>query len=275
VLLAVTPPQELTAFTSFDQANNPFRICDKQALVLLYCLIDNDAEVLLPFFQNLMAAAGESFDERQAGDHLPAILRKIISEHNKRSVTAAERDRLALLTKSAASIEKWKGKSYSGGGARQEAVTVRLEPFCDLRLLTKPNKDRYEYNVTERLKLLFDRWQGAGSTDRFLTECFFGTFGAFLGLQCRLATTEESAAALFQAGETLKSELGYTPITDVGLLAGTRLLMERGLLLELSQTTELLKSLQKEDPTFVRFTVDRMGSMAHVKFLKPAPGSDL
>jgi len=75
------------------------------------------------------------------------------------------------------------------------------------------------------------------------------------------------------AGKDLKSSLGYSPITDVGLLAGTRLLTHKGSVLELARTTELLKSLQKEDPNFVRFTVNRMGAMAYVKFLKSSPGA--
>ena len=85
------------------------------------------------------------------------------------------------------------------------------------------------------------------------------------------ADDTEAVQALVEAGKALKSNLGYSPITDVGLLAGIRLLTEQGRLLELGRTTELLKSLQKHDPEFVRFTVDRMGVMAYVKFLKPEP----
>ena len=65
--------------------------------------------------------------------------------------------------------------------------------------------------------------------------------------------------------------MGYTPLSDVGLLAGTRLLTERHCILELGRTVELLKALQKQDPKFVRFTVDRMGALAYVKFLKMEP----
>ena len=65
--------------------------------------------------------------------------------------------------------------------------------------------------------------------------------------------------------------MGYTPLSDVGLLAGTRLLTEGHCILELGRTVELLKALQKHDPDFVRFTVDRMGTLAYVKFLKTEP----
>ncbi len=39
VLLAVTPKEELAAFGNLDKQNNPLRISDCQAAVLLYCLL--------------------------------------------------------------------------------------------------------------------------------------------------------------------------------------------------------------------------------------------
>ena len=72
-------------------------------------------------------------------------------------------------------------------------------------------------------------------------------------------------------GRSLKSTLGYTPLIDVGLLAGARLLKQGHCILELGRTVELLKAFQKQDPNFVRFTVDRMGMLAYVKFLKTEP----
>jgi hypothetical protein len=272
VLLALTPKDEQLAFSEFTRQANPFRISESQALVLLYCLVDNDAEVLLPFFRGLLGLPGQSFDERTAGDLLPEILRQVVKDHSKRSVTAEERDRLALLTKTATSIEEWKGKAYTGGGARQEMATVRLEPYCDLYLFTKPDRERYEYATTESLKTFVDHWNDLPDPDGFLQQRFFSTFAACRKLDVRPADDHEATRALVKAGETLKSSLGYSPITDVGLLAGVRLLTEEGKVLELARTTELLKDLQKQDPTFVRFTVDRMGVMAYVKFLKAAPG---
>ena len=57
-------------------------------------------------------------------------------------------------------------------------------------------------------------------------------------------------------------------------LAGTRLLTECSRVLEIGRCFDLLKAIQRKDPTFVRFTVDRMGVLAHVKFLKKAPGGE-
>jgi hypothetical protein len=234
--------------------------------------VDNDAAVLQPFLQGLLSLPGASFDERMAGDLLPDIFRQIEKEQRNRAMTAEERERVALLMKTAASIDKWKGKAYTGGGARQEASTVRLEPYCDLGFLTKPDRDRFEYRLTEPVRDWIGRWEQAGSTDAFLQERFFSAFAALRGWTVQQADDEQAADALVAAGAALKSSLGYSPITDVALLAGTRLVTQRRSVLELARSTELLKALQKRDPTFVRFTVDRMGTLAYVKFLKSAPG---
>jgi hypothetical protein len=270
VLLAVTRPEELSAFIELDRKHNPLRISDAQSIVLLYCLLDNDADVLIPLFQNLLASGPGSFDEKTAGDMLPDILRQIVKQYQDRTIRLEERERLTVINKVAASIEKWRNKPYTGGGARQEAITVRLEPFCDLGFLKKPNRDRYEYNTTNALQVLFDRFKSQENAEEFLQRRFFETFAASRALRVSSANDEEATEALVNAGKDLKSSLGYSPITDVGLLAGSRLLTEKGLVLELARTTELLKALQKSDPEFVRFTVDRMGVMAHVKFLKPS-----
>lgn len=271
VFLALTPPAELAAFNTLDKQNNPLRISSSQAAVLLFCFLNNDAEVLLPLCREYLSFEDDVFDERQAGDLLPGILRSVISEHNKRSLTAEERDRLVLLKKAADSIEKWKEKSYSGGGARQETITVRLEPLCDLGLLSKPERERYSYRSEDALGVLLDRCNKSVHVDEFLHAEFFATFAAMRKIQVSDATDDEVVTALVKAGETLRSSLGYSPITDVALLAGARLLTEQSRVLEIGRCFDLLKTLQKQDPLFVRFTVDRMGALAHVKFLKDAP----
>lgn len=271
VFLALTPPAELAAFATLDRQNNPLRIDTAQAAVLLFCFLDNDAEVLLPLCREYLSFHEDVFDERQAGDLLPGILRSAIAEHNKRGLTAEERDRLVVLKKAADSIEKWKDKSYSGGGAREETIRVRLEPLCDLGLLSKPERERYSYRCQDALRILLDRCNEPAKIDEFLHSEFFSTFATMRQLQATDATDDEVVTALVKAGETLRSSLGYSPITDVALLAGTRLLVDQSRVLEIGRCFELLKALQKQDPSFVRFTVDRMGTLAHVKFLKNTP----
>jgi hypothetical protein len=59
----------------------------------------------------------------------------------------------------------------------------------------------------------------------------------------------------------------FINIPDVGLLAVIRLLFQQKRILELARTRTLLRAWQKEAPTVVRFTVDRMGALAQVKFI--------
>lgn len=272
VLLAVTSREELAAFDEVDREHNPMRINDSQAAVLLYCLLDNDAEVALPVLRAVRARGEEVCGERQIGDLLPDILREVVSAHKNRSLPAADRERLSMLKKTAASVERWKGKPYTGGGAREKTIKARLEPFCDLGLLKKPARDKYAYQVAAATSTFLDHCDQLPDIDQFLNEGFFTAFAACRGIEAQPAGDSEATEALAQAGEALKSTLGYTPITDVGLLAGTRLLTEQKQILELGRTVDMLKALQKQDPNFVRFTVDRMGTLAYVKFLKAAPG---
>ena len=271
VLLAVTPTDEIAAFKELNRDRNPLRISSSQATVLLYCLLDNDAEIFLPLLQSLVKHREEVFNERFAGDLLPNILREVSATHAKRSLPAAERERLSVLTKIAKNVAKWRGKLYTGSGAREEAIRVRLEPYCDLGMFSKPVREKYDYRVTKAARVLVDHSDEFANTARFLQEGFFAAFAASREIEAKPASNSEAIDALARAGEALKSSLGYTPIPDVGLLAGTWLLCEQERILELNRTVDLLKERQKQDPTFVRFTVDRMGSLAYVKFLKAAP----
>ena len=131
-------------------------INSSQAAVLLYCLLDNDAEVSLPLLQSLVKHREGAFDERFAADLLPDILREVSANHAKRSLPVAERERLSALKKIATSVAKWRGRPYTGSGAREEAIRVRLEPYCDLGMFSKPAREKYEYRVTKAARVLVD-----------------------------------------------------------------------------------------------------------------------
>jgi hypothetical protein len=129
VLLAVTPREELAAFGNLDKQNNPLRISECQAAVLLYCLLDNDAAVALPLLRALVQS-GERFDERFAGDMLPDILKEVVASHAKRSLPAEERERLRCSARLRLTLRSGKGKAYTGRGlAVQGTVSKLFERF--------------------------------------------------------------------------------------------------------------------------------------------------
>ena len=274
VLLAVTPKEELRAFPEYDRRHNPMRISDAQAIVLLFCLLDNDAEVVFPLFRRILDLDAESFDERVAGEFLPEIFRQVAREHENRSLTVEERERLASLTKTATSIEQWKGKPYSGGGAGKSRRGCGLNHSATLD--SSANLTANDTNTGKRTlsRPYFTSGRPRGIRRGSCKSIFLRRLRPVVSSVRRPANDDEAREALVDAGKTLKSALGFSPITDVGILASVRLLTEKALVLELASTSELLKRLQKRDPGFVRFTVDRTGAMAHVKFLKALVGAE-
>jgi hypothetical protein len=267
--LALTSKDELAAFEQYDPKHNPLLLSKEQAALLLYCVLDNDAEILQPLFQRILDFSQPVFDEREAGDLLPSIIKNAATKLSKASLVVEDRERLANLEKVAANIERQRGKPYSGGGAREGAIRVRLEPFCDFGLLAKPDRHRFAYKLTPAFHRLMIDWRGLDATDHFLENRYFTTLAGLHGIQVMDATDEDAHAVLRDAGSQLNSTLGYSPIKDVSLLAGIRLLFTKGKILELGRSRDILRAWQKDAPDIVRFTVDRMGELAYVKFLKP------
>ena len=248
-LLKVTPKDEIAAFEKHDPANNPLLLNAEQAALLLYCFIDNDAEVIRPLFAKILELASPNVDERVAGDELPTILRNTIAKAQHAALPHEDRERLAILSKVADNIEAWKGRPYTGSGAREESVRPRLEPYCDLGLFTKPERHRFSYTPTSALRALLDGWSSVDKTGEFLGEKLFATLAGMHNLKPEPATLDVARGALLSASELLKSALGYCPITDVALLAGIHLLFRQELLLEIREADAILMEWQREAPT--------------------------
>ncbi len=272
-LLAVTPVEELHAYDGYDREAtskfNPLFVTREQSALLLYCFLDNDALVVQPLFEKLVSLPGDGFDERTAGELVPGILRAAITGYRNSPLNVEDRERLAQLHKVANNIERRKGLPYTGGNALSEAIRPRIEPYCDFGLFTKPDRHRFSYRVSLGMRKFVQAWSDAKDTDSFLEQYYFVTLAAIHGIETRLASDDEARQAIARAGEKLKSSLGYTPIRDCALLAGIRLLFDSCSILEVSRTEEVLKEWQKEAPDIVRFTIDRTGALAYVKFLKP------
>ncbi len=69
-LLYFTPETELRAFQEYLPEANPLRLTQRQALLLLYALIENDGEVLVPLWNQLAARHADGFNDRDAGNLL-------------------------------------------------------------------------------------------------------------------------------------------------------------------------------------------------------------
>ncbi|MGA9347183.1 MAG: hypothetical protein WBW48_00060 [Anaerolineae bacterium] len=265
-LLRLTPRAEMEAFREHKSDVNPLFLSLRQRMLLLYCLLENDGDVLKQLYGQL--GERDIFSDRDAGDLLPEVFRTISQRFWNRGLPAAERDRLDRLLKIAESIEQWRGRPYSGGGAREEAIKVRVEPFTDLGFLLKDDPYRYEYRLSPQGRAFFAALASTTDIGAFLDTVFFQTWAAAFGpADACPATDDEMRTALVRAWNDIKSPLGYAPIVDTALLGSIYALTEHGVYFDIATARQFLRDWQKESPTSVRFSVDRMGNMAHVRLL--------
>ena len=268
-LLSLCSNRERIALTKFASDCNPFAIRPSQALFLLYCFIERDGDVVRLLFRQLFSDQCYSFSDREAGDYLPEVYREIERAESRRSLAIEDREKLEKLLRLAESISKWKGKTYTGGGAREEAIRCRLEPYVDLGLLEKPDPFRYQYNLSNKGYAFFSTLVNCKKLGEFLQNRFFSACAPLFSERPRHRKHVPTLVRdLYKSWIELKSKLGYAPILEISLLTLSRSISKTGFYFELTESFEALRRYQKEHPDCLRFSVDRMGNLAHVRYLK-------
>ena len=275
-LLYFTPRTQnrLRAFQEYLPEANPLLLSRQQALLLLYAFIENDGEVLAPLWSQLATKHPDGFNDRDAGNLLPEIYRAVIARHRTRLLPADVRDRLLVLEKSADSIAQARqSEKYTGGSAREESSRVRIEPFADIGLFCKPDPFKYEYGFCDAGRT----WAAALAARRtarpvaeFQANRFFTTAAAAWTIPAQpISAPEEVVPHLLRASKAIQSPGGYAPIEEMALVAGIEGLLDHGVIIEPEVARKAIIAYQKDHPYEVRFTVDRMGVLAHARFVEP------
>jgi len=251
----------------FSKDLNPFKLSMPQKLLLLFSLIERDGEVLNRLYKKLLSLA-EPFTDKDAGDYLPEIYRNIAKEFRPKVKSADDLLRIQKLLDTAEKIEAVRHHPSPGGkNPREHGITVRLEPFVDIGLLSKLNPFAYLYQINEATKASLGALVNSESIEHFLHNSFFDATDRAFALNADHRTDRETIwPAIQKAYSVLKSPLGYAPILEISLLAGIYSITETGVYFEISESLECLKMLQKERPEHVRFNVDRWGALTFVKF---------
>lgn len=273
-LLYFTPDGELRAFQEYLPETNPLRLTRQQSLLLLYALIESDGEVLSPLWSQLAAKHPDGFTDRDAGNLLPEIYRAVIARHRTRLLPADMRDRLLVLEKSADSIAHARqSEKYTGGSAREESSRVRVEPFADIDLFCKPDPFKYQYGFCDAGRIWAEALADTGTSQAigdFLANRFFTTAAAAWTISAQpISAPEEVVPYLRHASKVIRSPGGYAPIEEMALVAGIEGLLDRGVIIEPEVARKAIIAYQKDHPYEVRFTVDRMGVLAHARFVDP------
>jgi len=270
--LSLVSEEEINSFAiignarSYNRNANPLRLDSSQKLLLLFSFLNNDGETLEELYKKLLSIS-EPFAEWEAGNYLGDIYQQIAKRSRLKARSGDDLLTIQRILDTANKIESWKRRPYKGRGARDEAITLRLEPFVDLGLLSKPDPLAYRYQITDSTRKFFEPLINAESIEPFLQNSFFEASNRAFNLNAEHRTDREIILPQIQkAYSTLKSPLGYAPILEVSLLAGIYAITESGAYFELSESLDTLKSLQKESPELVRFNVDRWGALTYVKF---------
>lgn len=257
-----------SGITPFIEGPNPFQLTMPQRLLLLFSFIEGDGDVLKRLYEKLLPPS-EPITDRETGGYLPEIYRAIVKEYRTRARSGDDLLRIQRFLDTADKIEEVKRNPSPGGkNAREHAITPRLEAFVDLGLLSKPDPFAYRYQITDATKTFFESFINSESIDHFLYHSFFEASNKAFNLKKEHLSNRGTILPAIQKTYTvLKSPIGYVPILEVCLLAGIYSVTETGAYFELSESINMLKSLQKEKPELVRFNVDRWGDLAFVKFV--------
>jgi hypothetical protein len=268
--LALVPDGERASFNAATpaysaQSNaNPLLLTAQQKLLLLFCFLQSDGSILQSLYARLLQIPSPIADW-EAGALLADIYRQASKRLSPRS--GEDLTKIQKLLDTAIKIDSWQGRPYKGRGARDEAATIRLEPFVDLGLLTKPDPLAYRYKTTNETREFFALLELSESIDKFLNNSFFSAYANALAQRNKHRSDRVSVlSAVQRAFNVLKSPLGYAPILEVSLLAGINTLADSGTYFEIAECLDWLKLLQKERPELVRFNVNRRGDLTFIKF---------
>ncbi len=271
--LSLVSEEERKAFSRIDTPtvgshSNPLHLSSPQKLLLLFSFIENDGDVLKELYKKLLSLT-EAFSDRDAGDLLPDIYRSIAKHARTKIRSGDDLLRIQKLIDTANIIEAWKGKPYTGKGAREKTITPRLEPFVDLGLIHKPDPFAYRYQIRDATRDFFEPFLNSESIDHFLQQSFFEVANRAYNFKGAHLDDKEMIFSYIQEAYTvLKSPLGYAPILEIALLAAIYALTKASKYFEILEAIDLLKTLQKERPEFIRFNVDRWGALTFVKFMR-------
>ena len=265
--LSLTPENEIAAFKEYDPESNPLRLSSQQKLLLAHCLIESDGHLLRGLYSSLMSQNG-TFSDLEASGLLPGIFETILKKSKSRVRSGDDLKRIQRIEGTIKKLkEALRKPSIGGGGIRLETIAPRLEPFVDLGLLHKEDPFAYRYSTNTATDKFFRPLIESTSVDEYLSNRFFDAANEAMDLKGKKRADKTVVLPAIQRSyDTIKSPLGYAPIREVSLLAGIETLVDNGTYFELSESLEVLKTLQKENPNLVTFSVDRLGKLANVKF---------
>jgi hypothetical protein len=265
VLRQLMPPSEVSAFKEYRAEENPYFLTLAQKVFFLFCLISSDGDVVKRLYAKLRQVTQE-FSRATAGDMLARVFREMGLEFKGSAVAAGDVSALRKWQEYARMIEQQPRTSHSG--VREQRVTLRLEAFVDLGWLVKDDPSKYAYRFSPAGLCFSEKLMCAIDVGAFLQSSFFEAATECFGCgAARAEASDEILESVVPAYLLLRSDLGYSPLFEMLLLANLRALEEgRGRFFELRSGVEAVRAWQRQYPDDVRFSVDSRGDIRYVRF---------
>jgi hypothetical protein len=238
------------------------------AVFLLHALLEADGDFVRAAYSALLESPHDGFTRASFGELLPRACRRL-AEELRRSPSIEDRHHASRLIAMAKHIEEKTPetqRTWGGGRPRDQAATVRIEPYVDLGLVTKGSRSAYGYRLKGHQRRFFEELATAPSVPDFLDTALIAGYLRGLAGKPEPIDEDEIWLRVRAAYDRLRSGLGYASLKEVVLLAIASLLDERrDRYFELRDGITVIRSQQQRDPRSVRLGVARTGEVTYMR----------
>ncbi len=233
---------------------NPYLLVPSEKYFFLYCLLDVDGDIVKRLYKKLILHTGR-FGKNDVSNYMIKSLEELRDEMKKRRLNVTYRP---MATQINSTIEAIKNKS-------DQAIAPRLEPFVDCGLIKRSSRRDIMYETTSDTRRFIENLNHSSSIDEFLNESLAVNTVGLLGLKYT-KNVELVPRYMTRSYTRLKSGIGYCSIRDLALLAVAYSIGDGYGIFEMGDVQRTILDFAGKYGTSVRFTKDRQGNVALVKF---------
>lgn len=260
------------ALEQYSPSLNPFLIDDKEKILFLYLILENDGDVLRRFLPKLEDLNG-IFDRTIAGQPVRETLGEILEEASTSDSEDPETlERLQRIARVKEELDRqWELEKTSGKrkpGQREHQVTWRLESLADLGLLSKEKAHLHKYDFSESGHRLCHELRNLSDVGEYLGSRFFESMNDVFDIGARPARSSAVIERHLVRGYIdIKNPQWIAPIEETVLLSAIHALfaVSHRVFFGITQGREHVKSMQTEHLGKVRLTVDSRGQFAYLE----------
>ena len=269
--------EHVTSILTLAWRPNPYRISLGLGLFMLHAFLDADGDMVKQAFAHALEAGNPSFKRYPfAVSHLLLACEDLWRQASRRMTSGADLAQIQRLKKLSDSIKetdrtKKVAKTWGGGRTPDQAVTVRLEPYVDLGLLTKPDRFAYEYCMSDVQMAFFGAIAGSTDMDSFIQRDMVAAYLRARGVASpNRIGSDEIWPLMVAAHKDMRSSLGYSAYKELALLVIGRLINEGdGRYFEVADGIQAIRLQQRAAPRTVQLTAARGGELRYIRIVEP------